>query len=77
MDPLDDGVTLGVFPGDWDGVDAKVAKEILEGCTDKFRALVEYHSHRSRIPGQPCLLEAVGVIYQALLIAKNYLKQVG
>ena len=77
MDPLDDGVTLGVFPGDWDGVDAKVAKEILEGCTDELRALVEYHSHWSRIPGQPRLLETVGNVHRTLPIATDYLEEVG
>ena len=76
MNSFNDGVTLGVFPGDWDGVDAKVAKDILEGGTDKLCALVEYHLHRSRIPGQPRLLEAVGDIYQALLIATDYLEEV-
>ena len=77
MDPLDDGVTLGVFPGDWDGVDAKVAKEILEGRTDELRALVEYHSHGSRISGQPCLLEAVGDVCRASPIATDDLEEVG
>ena len=77
MKSLDDGVILGVLPGDRDGVDAKVAKEILEGSTNEFCALVEYHLHWSRIPGQPCLLEAVGNIHQALPIATDDLKEVG